>query len=52
MQQQSRVHYLLFTPCSFDSSKYKHDFCRDKNSMRELCRDLGERATKTTEEEI
>ena len=38
--------YSLFTHCSFDSTKNKHDYYRSKNSMKNVCLDLREHATK------
>ena len=38
--------YSLFTHCSFDTTKNKLDYYRDKNYMKNFCRDLREHATK------
>ena len=38
--------YSLFTHCSFDTTKNKFDYYRDKNCMKNLCLDLREHATK------
>ena len=38
--------YLLFTHCSLDKSKNKLDYCRGKDCMKKLCKDLREHATK------
>ena len=38
--------YSLFTHCSFDRTKNKLDYYRDKNCMKNLCLDLREHATK------
>ena len=38
--------YLLFTHCSFDTTKNKFDYYRDKNCMKNFCLDLREHATK------
>ena len=32
--------YLLFTHCSFDTTKNKLDYYRDKNCMKNVCLDL------------
>ena len=36
----------LFTDCSFDVTKNKHDYYRDKDCMKNFCKDLKEHATK------
>ena len=38
--------YSLFTHCSFDTTKNKFDYYRDKNCMKNFCLDLREHATK------
>ena len=38
--------YSLFTHCSFDTTKNKFDYYRDKNCMKNFCLNLGEHATK------
>ena len=38
--------YLLFTHCSFDTTKNKLDYYRGKNCMKNFCLDLREHATK------
>ena len=38
--------YSLFTHCSFDTTKNKLDYYRDKNFMKNFCLDLREHATK------
>ena len=38
--------YSLFTQCSFDTTKNKPDYYRDKNCMKNFCLDLREYATK------
>ena len=38
--------YSLFTHCSFDTTKNKLDYYRDKNCMKNFCLDLREHATK------
>ena len=38
--------YSLFTHCSFDTTKNKLDYYRDKNCMKNFCLDLKEHATK------
>ena len=38
--------YLLFTQCSFDTTKNKLDYCRGTNCMRNFCLDLGQHVTK------
>ena len=38
--------YSLFTHCSFDTTKNKFDYYRDKNCMKIFCLDLREHATK------
>ena len=38
--------YSMFTHCSFDASKNKLDFYRDKDCMEIFCKDLKEYATK------
>ena len=38
--------YSIFTQCSFDSRKSKHDYYRGKSCMKKFCRDLREHATK------
>ena len=40
--------YLLFTQCSFDTTKTKLDCYRCKNCMKNFCLDLREHATKVT----
>ena len=37
---------LLFTHCSFDTTKNKFDYYRDKNRLKNFCLDLREHATK------
>ena len=38
--------YSLFTPCSFDNKKSKHDFFyRGQDSMKKFCVNLKEQAT-------
>ena len=37
--------YLLFTHCSFDTTKNKFDYYRFKNCMKNFCLDLREHAT-------
>ena len=32
--------YSLFTHCSFDNTKNKHDFDRGNNSMKKFCANL------------
>ena len=39
--------YSLFTQCSFDTTKNKHDYYRGKNCMKNFCLDVREHATKT-----
>ena len=38
----------LFTirHCSFDAAKSKHDYCRVKDCIKKICKDLKEHATK------
>ena len=38
--------YSLFTNCSFDTTKNKHDYYRGENCMINFCIDLREYATK------
>ena len=38
--------YSLFAHCSFDTTNNKLDCYRGKHSMKNLCLDLGEHATK------
>ena len=38
--------YLLFTHCSFDTTKNRPDFYGDKNCMKNSCIDLKERPIK------
>ena len=38
--------YSLFTHCSFDKTKNKLDYYRDKDCMKKFCKDLREHATK------
>ena len=38
--------YSLFTYCSFDVTKNKHDYYRDKKCMKKFCKDLRKHATK------
>ena len=38
--------YSLFTHCSFDITKNKLDYYRDKNCRENFCMDLKEHATK------
>ena len=38
--------YSLFTHCSFDRTKYKLDYYRGNNCMKNFCLDLREHATK------
>ena len=38
--------YSLFTYCSFDASKNKHDYYRGKNCMQNFCLNLSEHDTK------
>ena len=38
--------YSLFTQCSFDTTKNKLDYYRDKHCMKIFCLDLREHATK------
>ena len=38
--------YSLFIHCSFDTTKNKLDYYRDKNCLKNLCLDLREHATK------
>ena len=38
--------YSCFTHCSFESTKYKPDYYRGKNRMKNFCLDLKEHATK------
>ena len=40
--------YLLFTHCSFDTTKNKLDYYRGKNCMKNFCLDLREDAAKIT----
>ena len=40
--------YLLFTHSSFDTTKNKLDYYRDKNYMKNFCLDLREHAAKIT----
>ena len=40
--------YLLFTQCSFDTTKNKLDYYRGTNCMRNFCLDLGQHVTKIT----
>ena len=37
--------YSLFTQCSFDTTKNKHDHYRGKNCMKAFCLDFREYAT-------
>ena len=38
--------YSLFTHCSVDTTKNKHDYYRSKDCMKKFCEDLKEHATK------
>ena len=38
--------YLLFTHCSFDTTKNRLNYCRGKNCMKSVCLDLKENAAK------
>ena len=38
--------YSLFTHCSFDKTKNKLDYYRDKDCMKKFCLNLRENATK------
>ena len=38
--------YSLFTHCSFDTTKHKLDYYRDKNFMKNFCLNLREHAAK------
>ena len=38
--------YSLFTHCSVDKTKNKHDYYRSKDCMKNFCEDLKEHATK------
>ena len=38
--------YSLFTHCSFDTTKYKFDYYRGENCMKNVCLDLREHAAK------
>ena len=38
--------YSFLTHCSFDTTKNKFDYHRDKNCMKNFCLDLTERAAK------
>ena len=38
--------YSVFTCCSFDTTKNKLDYYRDKNCMKNFCPDLREHETK------
>ena len=38
--------YSLFTHCSFDKTKNKHDYFRGEDYMKEFCKDLKEHVTK------
>ena len=38
--------YSLFTHCSFDTTKNKLDYYRDKSCMKNFCLDLREHSTK------
>ena len=33
--------FSLFPHCSFDSNKNKHDYYRDKDHMKNFCKDHG-----------
>ena len=37
--------YSLFTHCSFDATKHKLDYYKNKNCMKKFCLDLREHAT-------
>ena len=38
--------YSIFTSCSFDESKNKLNYYRDKDCMKKFCKDLKEHATR------
>ena len=38
--------YSLFTSCSFDPTKNKHDCYRNKDCMKRFCKNLKEHATR------
>ena len=38
--------YSLFTHCSFDSNKNKHDYCRGKGCIKKFYKDLKEHVMK------
>ena len=40
--------YLLFTHCSFDTTKNKLDYYKGQDCMKNFCKDLKEDATKIT----
>ena len=46
MNKHTPFGYSLFTHCSFDTTKYKLDYYRDKNCMKNVCLDLREHVTK------
>ena len=37
--------YSIFTHCSFDKSKNKHNYYRGEDCMKKFCKDLREHAT-------
>ena len=37
--------YSLFTHCSFDATKNKHDYYRDEDCMKTFSKDLKQHAT-------
>ena len=44
--------YSLFTKCSFDSNRNKHDYYRVKDCMKNFWKDLREHVMKTTDFEL
>ena len=39
--------YSLFTHCSIDNNRSKHNFCKDKDSINKFCANLQEQTTET-----
>ena len=46
INKQTPSGYSLLTHCSFDTTKYKLDYYRGKNCMKNFCLDLREHVTK------
>ena len=46
INKHTRSGYSIFTHCSFDKSKNKLNYYRDKDCLKKFCKDLREHATK------